>query len=684
MEPFEYYDDTLCIRARWLIDQITGRAVYGNLTARKQLRTLRRGGNGRTALIEYAGIPERFKSAITEKLGYDPEKKTADRESNPADAQLLKHIVPDLDAEKFYLSYRKPDGGRLNAEQIAAYSAGAAVLRAAGATAAERTALRRASGNTTRGKTSVWTTVAAAVGRLDRNLHPHTLPGCERRLRELWRRFLDRGYDALVHGMHGNRNAAKVNDSRRQSLLTELLASPRNPDNEQIARLYNSAAERIGWPTISAAAVAVWREKLKLTTYAGRRGARAFSDKATMQAKRRPPSRPLYFWSVDGWDVELLYRRPDERNGRLTYHHRPTVAVALDPCLDYPVGYAVGTHETPELIRAALRNAVNHVAQLFGRRYKCLQIQSDRYAVKKLSPLYNAVAEKFTPAAVGNAKSKPVERKFLTYNKYCQILFENWSGFGLTAKKDKQPNVEWLNARRREFPDYENCKMQIARVIEAVRREKRDRYVSLWNDTPDEDKHPLDDETYLLHFGEHNVDRQGRPSKNTLQPDGLTLTVAGQRYLFDCFDPDFRRHSSLRWTLLYDPADLSRALAVNDDRSLRFTLERKYVQPMALRERNENDRAELERLDDFNRNLKRIVTEERATSYRKVVELFEEHREKLNDTLVKLLIVDDKGQHKDRRNDVERTIAAAAAADLDADADRIEGEILRDDIRNMY
>jgi hypothetical protein len=592
MEALECYNNTLCVRGAWLIEEgVITTPNYKQLALRGHLRTLRRGGNGRLALIEYSSIPERFKAAIIEKLGYDPAAKGV----ASVESEFVKHIRTDAAAEAFYLAYEKPCGGRLNAAQVATYCANAQVLRAAGEAANERAALRRMSGNSGRGKTGVWATVAATVNELDRTKYPHTLPGCERRLRDLWRRFTAEGYGVLVHGQHGNRNAAKVDDETKESLLTELLGSGRNLDNEQVARLYNVTAERLGWAAVSASAVGVWRERLNLTTYAGRRGGREFSNKMTMQAKRSRPSYPLYFWSVDGWDVELLYQRKDEKTGATTFHNRPTVVVVVDACADYPVGYAVGTHETPELIRAALRDAANHVAELFGRRYRCLQAQSDRYSIKKLSPMYNTVAEKFTPAAVGNAKAKPVERKFLTYNKYCQLFFDNWSGFGITSKKDLQPNTEWLNANRSKFPDYEGCKMQISKVIEATRKEKIDRYMELWASMPEADRHTMDEEAYLLHFGEHNYDRRGEASKNSLQPDGLTLTICGEERVYDSYNIDFRRHSSVRWTVLYDPADLTRALAVNDDRSLRFMLESKYIQPMALRERSEGDAAELKR-----------------------------------------------------------------------------------------
>ena len=59
----------------------------------------------------------------------------------------------------------------------------------------------------------------------------------------------------------------------------------------------------------------------------------------------------MFFWCVDGWDTELLYksRATDPRTGRsvTTYHHRPTVIAIIDPFNYYIVGYAIGRHESP-------------------------------------------------------------------------------------------------------------------------------------------------------------------------------------------------------------------------------------------------------------------------------------------------------------------------------------------------
>ena len=123
-----------------------------------------------------------------------------------------------------------------------------------------------------------------------------------------------------------------------------------------MAKAYNVKARALGWKEITAAAVGVWREKLQLEAAAGRLGVTNFRNTKTMQVKRSRPTAPFLMCSLDGWTVELLYQktRTDKNGHNVTpYTNRLTIVVVLDPCVDYPMGYAVGDHECPELIKAA-------------------------------------------------------------------------------------------------------------------------------------------------------------------------------------------------------------------------------------------------------------------------------------------------------------------------------------------
>lgn len=574
-------------------------------------------------------------------------------------------VETDAKAQQFYNDYLLPDGRHLSPERIAEYTANVEVLTAVICGMNDRKGTKRALGGRVAG---ILASLTDAANRLDRVQFPHTLPSNERRMRDVIARYRAEGYAAFIHKNFTNKHAAKVDDEVKESLMIELISDPRNVDNEQVRALYNVVAEVMGWKKITAAAVAVWREKLDLVSYAGRRGETAFRNTRTMQVKRKAPSFPTYYWTSDGWDVELLYQATKtDKNGHTvtTYHNRLTVVVVLDACGKYPIGYAIGDHETPELIAKAFRNATNHTIELFGSRHRSHQVQSDRYAIKTLKPLYTLMGEKHTPARVGNAKSKVIEPYFLRLNKkYCQLM-PNWSGFGLTSDKDNQPNVDYINKHKKLFPDREGCEAQIRRIIEMERAAKRDKFIAKWAEIPANDQLAMPTADYLFYFGETTGE------KNLLEGSGINVTIQGLKQHYDCFDLNFREHYGVRWTVLYDPDDLSQAMAVNDEGTLRFMLESKYIQPMALRDRKDGDADELTRIFQYNRSLESSVTERRRISGDHTRQLFAENPQ-LNDTLTKMLLVDSRGQHKDERNALRVTSKALPAADIEPIEDEAE------------
>ena len=628
----EYYNNILCVEAGWLINEVgvLSNTNYDALVQRRQLNVVRRGCLNTPALVAYDSIPERFRKLIADKYG-DPRKKITIN-------VLQDKIEQDPIASEYYSEYLLPNKRHLPANVQLEYYTNAVLLNACGRMISDRRSFRRSrGGNAPR----MWEELAKLIEDLTSATYPHSLPAHPRRLEDRYKRYMAEGYQSLIHRNFCNKSAAKVNDDIKESMLTELIGDPRNLDNEQVRGLYNMVAEKMAWKQITASAVGVWRDKLDVVTHPGRRGGTDFMNNKAMQVKRSKPTSPLFYWTMDGWDAELLYQKNE--NGRTTYHNRLTVVVVLDPCVNYPIGFAIGTHETPELITAALRNAVNHTAELFGTRYRAHQLQSDHYAIKALTPLYEGMAEKVTPARVKNAKTKVIEPYFHRINKkYCQLM-PNWSGFGITSKKESQPNVDFLNKYRHNFPTQEECTDQIARIIELERSEKLNRYMELWAHTSEEHKLPLSWSQYLLHFGAETGFR------NMLQGNGLLMTIEGIKHDYDCYDPRFRDYASTRWAVKYDPVDTTKVLAINEDGTLRFELEEKYIQPMALQDRKPGDFKQLERVRDFNNVLVESITEQRKTTATAIGELFE-NNPALNDTLTKLILVDSKGQHKNGRN----------------------------------
>lgn len=574
---------------------------------------------------------------------------------------FFSQIKTDYKAVEFFATYKLPDGRCLKTEKQKEYSNNASVLNALLRISNDRKAIRKALGGKT---TGIWKELAERVAEIkprensteENTAIAHTLPLNPIRLKNKVKQYSELGYISIIPDKYCNNNASKVSDNEQQAALRTLFRKHNNFDNAQIQTLYNIIAENLGWDKITAVTVANYRAKWNMVTFSGRRGENAFDNELAMQVKRKAPSYPLYYWTMDGWDVELLYQKTEvdrAGNSKTTYHNRLTVVVILDPCIKYPIGYAIGTHETPELIKKALANAILHTKELFGDYHKVLQIQSDNYAKKALTPLYDAVSEKYTPARVKNSKAKVIEPRFNYLNKkYCQYL-KNWSGIGITGDKNKQPNDQYLNKIRHSFPDEIGCKNQIKYIIESERALIREKYLALYAEMPAEDKLCMPIDELLYYFGNTTG------YVNSLTGPGVIATIDGREYQYDSFDRNFRENAHESWSLHYIPEIPEKVLAVNANGlngklieeigTKRYILEQKYIQPMALRERKEGDGAELAKINQFNKAVKADITEGMAEDYRTVEQLFI-NNPKLDGTLSKMVLIDSNGQHKDNKS----------------------------------
>lgn len=657
----EYYANRLCISHTELTEIISA----GNLqkmSQRGKVSRVRRGCNDTPALFAVDSLPLRYRTEVYRR--YPDAQEKAD--SKP----FMDTIEPDGRAMAYYESVVLDDGRHLPAEKQREYANNCAILNAFGRVLEESNSHRIRQSKHKMKKSEFWGKAAAALPRLaDR--YPNSLPNNARRLAERYDEYRREGYGAMVSRKFRNRNAGKVVDDVQQSLLLELIAHHNNLDNVLIADCYNEEAAVRGWKPITPSTVGVWRDKYDLVTAAGRLGSANFRAKREMQVKRMKPTAPFLMWSLDGWDVEWLYQKTTEdKRGRkvTTYTNRLTLVVVLDPCCNYPIGYSVGTHETPELIKEALRNAAIHSRELTGEMLRCNQIQSDHYALKALTPLYGVMGDKVTPARVRNAKAKRVEPYFGYLNRtYCR-LWNNWSGYGVTTNPDRQPNSEALNSLRHTFPDERELRARIDKMMAIERERKVAEFMRLMGNLPADRRLPLSREQYLLYFGAETGYR------NAIEGGGLRPTILGEKRDYDCFDMRFREYAGVRWRVKYDPDDLSEVLAVSDDGTLRFMLSEKYVQPMALADRKAGDAEQLARVQRFNEEVERYVVEQRRTANEHVERLIGDNRTGI---LGRLLLTDSRGQHK-----LPKAEARLRAATADDDASTMEIPIGRENSEN--
>ena len=651
--PYEYHNEKLGVKMKFLINDrnfhpqslqlISYRTLKARLLSGKRPETqLRKGTYYTDALVEFETLPAEWKRQIIETFG-EPVQKIKK-------SFFAQHYKYDIQAYNFFTAYRYGKNGdkKLSAALIEQYTADASVINTIIDVKKRRKAYASSLGIT---RLDIWQTLSNDVNAFREVAH--NLPPNKDALRKKVSQYIKKGYEALISRKLQNQNAAKIKERKQKALIDELIAKHNNLDYQVIADIYNAVAKQLGYKPIDRQTVANRAKTKKLITYAGRNGLNELENNVLMQVKRSRPSAPMLYWTADGWDVELLYQATNTNKKGYevtTYTNRLTMVAVLDPYNNYPVGYAIGTHETPELIKRAFQNAMQHVRSLFGDFYMPYQLQTDNYGGKELKDLYRAITPHYTPARVKNAKSKVIEPYFAYINKkYCKLL-PNWSGFGVASGSKSQPNEEYLNKIKKQFPDQiENIK-QIERIIETERAAKQDEYIKGFaNLTKSEHKQVLSEEAYLRLFG------MTTGYTNKLRGEGIVATIEGHEYTFDSFDLAFRQAPVDDWRLYYDSQDLSKVLAVSTDGQYRFILQQKYVQPMALADRQAGDIEQLTMINRFNKKAKEKIIQERAENAEILQDFFQ--LPALQDTLAKHLLTDSLGQHKNQKSQARLQMA---------------------------
>ena len=439
-------------------------------------------------------------------------------------------------------------------------------------------------------------------------------------------------------------------DDKQMAVIRALCAKPQNFDAGQVAELVNLCFSANGWKTLSRARLHQIITENMHVLMAGRQGKRAYMSKAAMQNKRKAPDYPLYYWTLDGWTVEMMYQ---ERGPKGMEYKRLVMVVVLDPFNKYPVGYAIGERENVELIRLACRNAVLHMNELFGAPRRPLQLQSDNYQIKNLTPFYQVMAALyFTPAEVGNSKAKVIEPYFKHLNKKRAQKTRFWTGFNVDAKKTNQVNKEYLDQIKTQAPDRAGLVKQIDRMVEMERAGKLEGFMAGFAGMPEAENGMtlMGGADYLQVFGV----ALGKTNKITGQ--GIIKQINGQEYTFDSFDKGFRANMHLDWQLIGDPENLTRVLAVSPDAKMRYVLEQKRILPMDLHSTTQEDVDYRMRVKQFNKENMADITALYASDARIAAEVMDNTPFSLNnaDEMDLKLMLTVGGQQKDRIQDAKR------------------------------
>ncbi len=677
-QVYKFYDNEIGVAVQYLISDGDKKNESLSLikysTLRKRINSLnasekqlKRASLNSPALINFNSLCTEWRSKLINKFGNPPEK--------IKESIFKQNYKLDDKALQFYTSFRLQNNRKLDFNLIDKYVIQASVINTILNIKEDRKTYAKALGVV---KLDIWNTLSKDVNAF--NEVDHQLPTTRDSLRRKVTAYQKYGYASLISKKLQNTNSKKTKTKEQTALLDELIAKHTNLDNEIICSLYNTVAEQLEWSKITRKTVSNRKTKSNLVTFAGRNGTTALSNKLLMQHKRLKPSSPMLYWTLDGWDAELLYQEVKiNKNGtkQTTYHNRLNIVTILDPFNNYPIGYAIGTHETPTLIQKALKDAFNHSKELFGDYYKPYQLQSDHYSIKKLKPFYKKCTKHFTPAKVKNAKSKVIERYFSTINtKYCK-LFDNWSGHNSVTGSENQPNDEYLYKIRHSFPDKQGCIQQLEQIIQIERANKLDEFVKNWSNTRDEHKQIMSKEEYFLTFGETTG------YTNKLRGNGLNITIENTIKNYDSFDLEFRKHAHVDWNIYYDTNDLTSVLATSPNGELRFFLDEKYIEPMALADRIDGDAKEGARINQYNKEVLHYISDEREQNINTINNLITENPQ-IKDTLQKLIIPDQFGQHKNCKNDERLTKVGRDVLEKGQKTQAIKDEINLQKIVNKY
>ena len=644
--PYVFHDGKLGFQIKYLIGGelahndslklITKRSINWRMNSKTSPeKRLRYPAYNSPSLVEFRSLSREWKDIITATFGNPPEVISK--------SWFSEQYIYDQKAYDFYCdhTYGDDNSTHLSTDLRQQYAYNASVLNTAIKIKANRKTYVKTIGAK---NVDMWQAISNDVNAFTEV--PHNLPTTRDSLRRKINQYVKGGYVSLISGKLTNKNASKVKEDQQFALIDSLISKHTNLDNVQISEIYNEVAKINNWDTITSSTIANRKTESNLITYAARNGASQLSNNLLVQNKRYKPSGSMAYWTLDGWDAELLYQKTSTNNkghNVTSYHNRLTMVVVLDTVTDYPVGYAIGTHETPQLIKQALKNAVLHVNEILGELYIPYQLQSDNYAKKALEELYNNCSQVYTPAKVKNAKSKVIEPYFNYLNKKFCRLFPNWSGFNISSGSKNKPNDEFLQKIKHTFPDAEGCYNQLVSVINKDRANKQKAYINYFINSEKQDyKKYLSKERFLDVFGETT----GKTNK--LRGDGIRLVLNKEEHYFDCFDINFRKNAHIDWILKYDPDNMDEVLAVNHDRTKQFLLEKKFVQPMALIDRKEGDAEELQKVSDFNKNAIAMITEQQAKNYDLIAPLLEQPE--LKDTLAKMVLTDSLGQHKNQKS----------------------------------
>jgi len=224
--PVTYYEGRLAVAASWMIQNgLIKKQTYDKYVWSGKFVRLRRGGRGRSALIDFERMPGRWREAVERALGTDPYMLAGV-------TGFENKIRPDYKAREFFAEALKFD--RYMDKKLPKLVHTAEILNTVIRVYEERYAFRRKLGGSVK---DLWAGLSAEVNAIDRNRMPHMVPRSKDRLRKRVKEYKEYGYAALLHGNRGKAHNRKRNE-QLDYLICSLAAMQTKPYDTVVWDMY--------------------------------------------------------------------------------------------------------------------------------------------------------------------------------------------------------------------------------------------------------------------------------------------------------------------------------------------------------------------------------------------------------------------------------------------------------------
>ncbi|MCM1170475.1 MAG: kinase, partial [Bacteroides sp.] len=443
------------------------------------------------------------------------------------------------------------------------------------------------------------------------------LPGSSKRLKILFKDYLNTGYAALISGKLGNTTAEKLTEEGQRWALAHWATPLGRQTLTQLFNEYNARAEEAGWKPLKSEQTLynfLNKPEIKRLWWGTRYGELKAKEKFVPQNRTLLASCRDANWYGDGTKLNYFYR---DENGKVATCNVYEVVDEYSECL---LGYAVSKSEDFAAQYKAYRMALDFSGQ------KPFQITFDNQGGHK-----KLMAEEFfgrvSRLAIGtqpyNGKSKTIESVFKRLQE--QFMRKDWffTGMNITAHKaESRANMEFFEGNKASLPTLE----EVVKIYAQRRQE--------WNHAP----HPKTGRPRIeMYYSSHNdqctpikiwerIELFGLMTRKpiTFRSSGLELTVQGIKYAYDVLgqdgftDMEFRKkHTGTKFYVSYDLDDLSQVVLYEetpgDGRKMVAMAEKYITTHRAKQDQNETDRQLLAQRDMLNKILRAETQEEIET-----------------------------------------------------------------------